>query len=354
MARRKTILELLDELAPDVRKAFEESIAAIRSDLQFQKIVDALARGDIDAAMRAISLGPEHFTPLDRALTASYQKAGDWAMAENVRDAKRQGYKLIARFDGRNPVAETWLREQSSKLIVKSPAMGGDALLPQQRADIRGVLERNMREGVNPRRAALDVVGRMSGGRRVGGIVGLDSKQIQYVDTVRAELVSGDPRMMRNYLNRKARDRRFDSVVNAAIRDGKAVPGSQAEKMVGRYSDKMLQIRGERIARTELLDSLHAAQDEAMRQLIERGEVTAEQVTETWDASEDGDTRPSHRAMDGQKRQRGVPFRTGNGYLMMRPGDRSLGAPAEEIIQCRCRKVQSVDWVASLSPEDLL
>ncbi len=57
-------------------------------------------------------------------------------------------------------------------------------------------------------------------------------------------------------------------------------------------------------------------------------------MTREWDAAGDKDTRDSHSAMDGQKRGLDEPFTTGDGWQLMHPGDGSLGAPAEEVINC--------------------
>lgn len=53
-----------------------------------------------------------------------------------------------------------------------------------------------------------------------------------------------------------------------------------------------------------------------------------------WDAVNDGRTRDSHAAMDGQIRRMNEYFITGAGHLIMYPGDTS--APIQEWINCRC------------------
>jgi len=136
-----------------------------------------------------------------------------------------------------------------------------------------------------------------------------------------------------------------------AIRDEKPVSVGDAQKLVSRYRQALLRNRGEMIARTELLGSVHAAQDEGLEQLIEDGKVSRQNVKAKWDAANDSATRDSHRAMDGQVRRQGDPFVSGNGYQLMYPGDRSLGAPAEEIIQCRCQKRPDIDWIAQAAQE---
>lgn len=181
---------------------------------------------------------------------------------------------------------------------------------------------------------ALDVVGRINRAtqRREGGIIGLTSQQASYVSNARAQLETLDA----GYFDRKLRDKRFDRVVQRSIRDGKALSRADIDRITGRYADRLLAHRGEVLARTESIAALHAGQFEAARQLVDSGKVRADQITKVWDATGDARTRASHMAMDGQAVGLNEPFITPGGYRMMHPHDASLGAPADEIIQCRC------------------
>lgn len=249
---------------------------------------------------------------------------------------------MVARFEGRNPRAENWLKKQSSDLITKVTEKTKDA--------VRSVLRDGMEAGRGPRGVALDIVGSFDRkeGRRVGGLIGLTERDKVYADRALEELTSGNRASLSNYLNRKARDRRFDPIVERAIRDGEPIDRAKALKMQQRYKDRLLFNRGETIARTELLQSLHQSQDEALQQMLDRGVLQPDQITRVWDAANDSDTRESHLAMDGQERRKGEPFTTGDGYLMMYPGDSSLGAPGGEIINCRCRIRPKIDVIKGL------
>lgn len=341
MARPRTLLDLLDNLAPQVRKAFLESFDNIRSDVQLGLMIASLERGDIDGALRFLNIETAYFAPLDQALTLAYTQGGDWTVEGIRRAAKGQGATIVARFDGRNVRAEEYLREQSGRLIT--------GIVADQTESIRSALTQNMIDGVSPRKAALDVVGRINGvtGRREGGLIGLTQAQAQYADNALAQLRSGDPAQMRQYLTRTARDKRFDRTVRAAIEAGKPVSAADSTRITNRYRDILLRKRGEAVARTELLGSLHAAQAEGTQQLIDSGKITADQITEEWDAANDGDTRDTHAAADGQIKRSDGTFLIG-GYPMRFPGDASLGAPAEEIVHCRCRVRQSFDFSSLL------
>lgn len=55
----------------------------------------------------------------------------------------------------------------------------------------------------------------------------------------------------------------------------------------------------------------------------------------TWKTFGDLKVRPTHKAANGQRVPLDMPFTVG-GYEMMFPNDSSLGAPAGEVVNCRC------------------
>ena len=342
-AQRSRILDLLDQFEPLIAEAFRDAIAGIRSDAILAEIEAAVAAGNADAVMRALRLDRAAFMRLETSLQSAYTTAGASEAAALTASARAAGVPVVIRFDMRNPTAEAWLRQQSSARVT--------AIVADQREAIRVALEAGMGRGVNPRTTALDIVGRINRAtqRREGGIVGLTSQQARYVENARAELLSGDPTVMRNYLSRERRDKRFDRQVLRAINEGKPVPADVVRRATGRYSDQLLRLRGETIGRHEALESLHAGQYRALQQTVEGGQVRAEQVVRRWDATGDSRVRDSHSEMDGQRRGLNEPFVTPTGYRLMHPGDASLGAPGGEVINCRCTVIEEVDWLAGVS-----
>lgn len=213
--------------------------------------------------------------------------------------------------------------------------------MQDQRQAVRTVLEAGLNAGRNPRSVALELVGRIENGKRTGGIVGLTSGQAQYVLNARRQLEDLDA----GYFDRALRDKRFDRIVRKAIADGKPIAKADVDKIAGRYADRLLNYRGEVIARTEMIAALHAGQYEGMRQLIETGKVRADQVTKVWSATGDGRTRDTHLAMNGQGVRFDRPFISPSGAQMRYPHDESLGAPADEIIACRCHMTLKVKYL---------
>jgi len=79
--------------------------------------------------------------------------------------------------------------------------------------------------------------------------------------------------------------------------------------------------------------------------------ISPNAITKEWDDCGDNRVRRSHASM-AQKYGKGrglpldEPFILPSGAKMLYPGDQSLGAPAKEIIQCRCRAYYRVDWLS--------
>ena len=342
MARRKTLLQLMDEMTPAVRAAFLDAAQNMRSDIQFADFLAALTDNNIERALRVIRFGAEYYTPLDQSLRIARDAGGQWAMEEVIAKGARKGARIIGRFDGRNPGAEKILADIAADRIRSDI----DKIV-----DIRQILVRNMVEGVNPRKSALDIAGRVNRitGRREGGVIGLSGNQTQWVDNARRELEAGTDKTLRRFLGRKARDRRFDVTIKNAIKNKKKLSNAQINRMMGKYSDNLLKVRAEAIARTELLSTMNAAQQEGLSQLVDKGQLADDQITQTWDSSEDKDTRPTHRAANGQARKKGQAFDIG-GHPMMYPGDPA--GPPEERIQCRCRLAIDIDFIAGLNRGD--
>jgi uncharacterized protein with gpF-like domain len=208
-----------------------------------------------------------------------------------------------------------------------------------------------MTEGRNPRDTALDITGRINRatGLREGGILGLSSPQTDAVIRARAELLSGDSERLRNYLTRARRDKRFDRLILKALKDGKPLAKADVDKITGRYKDRLLALRGEMIARTETLAGLNAGKEEGIRQLIDSGKVPRSAVTKRWRATGDDRTRDSHLALNDVTVGIDQPFVSPlTGAQLMFPMDQSRGAPASEIIGCRCFYEVKIDYIGML------
>ena len=295
-------------MKPSLRKAFLNAINDITQAADFDMLVRALENGDVDGAVRALRIGPEFYRPLENAIVDVYVKGGDYAVDTLPSTNPITDTQMVIRFGIQSLRAQNWLREQSSRLIAE--------ITESQREAVRERLASGLSEGRNPRSVALDVVGRYNPKTKVrsGGVVGLGSRDAKAVDNYRRKLLE------------EGRD------------------GDQVDRMAKRYASKLLRLRGERIARTETIAALNAGRFEAMEQAIEDGEIAEDAIKKEWSTSRDGRERKSHSVLHRSKVRFREAFQTINGSMLNFPGDRSLGALAKDLINCRCTFKFIVDW----------
>ena len=343
MARKPTYQQVYDDLLSRygviVAEAFKAVVDDLRSRAEIERLVAAITAGDIEAALDALHIDAAAFSPLRDALIQAYG-AGGAATAATLPTRNPLGETLVFRFDPSNPRAETWARVQSSDLITR--------ITDDIRQTARETIVDGLQRGAAPRSTSLNIVGRINRatGKREGGILGLSGPQERAVRTARAELSSGEADSLRAFLGRERRDRRFDRTIEKAIREGKPLPKAQADKMITAYERRLLELRGQMIARTETLTSLNAAQQESLQQAVDTGKIAANQVRRVWKATGDARTRDTHAAMSGNSVGLNEAFTSPSGARLMFPGDPS--APASERISCRCWMMPRVDWAANL------
>lgn len=322
---RKQYLEALDRLEGQIEKVYLDAIREVVSRASVRELEAAIKAQNVEEILAAAGISEASLSMTTEAIRGAFI-AGGVAEAGTLRTV----------FNIRNPRAEAWLADSSSKLVTM--------IMDSQREAIREVLTFNMELGRGPRQTALDIVGRVNRitGRREGGIIGLTGPQGAYVASARKELMELD----RHYFTRSRRDRRFDPTVMRAIKEGQPLSSADIDRIVGRYSDRLLQTRGEAIGRTEAIEALNAGAHQSLQQALDSGEIPPQFVKRVWEAANDSRTRDAHAQMHGQEQPAGAPFRSPSGSLMMFPGDSSLGAAAADIINCRCHLKVQVDHMA--------
>jgi len=343
MKRRRTLNQRLDDaierFTPTIAEAFRSAIQGVKDTVLITDLVGALEAGDPIRALRVLGFNDAAMRPLTAAIEQAFENGGITAASAFPRLTDGLGTRAVFRFDVRNSRAEAWLRDRSSRLVSR--------INEQTLENIRNTLNDGMRLGTNPRETALNIVGRLdpATGQRAGGIIGLTPMQERWISSARAELA--DPETASNWFTRKRRDKRFDSIVRKSIEDNVPLDTVTINKLTTRYSDSMLKLRGDTIARTESIAALNQSAQESLQQAVDNGSIDKSAVKRIWDsAGDDGRTRESHLIMDGQAVGLNEPFTAPDGSRMMYPGDTSLGASAEETINCRCRVRLSVDWLA--------
>lgn len=333
MAKDTTLKKLEAILAPlekAARLAFLEAVRLSTQQINLRSLEAAIRDRDILRAVEIAHIKTDFLFKFEGAVWQTYQ-AGGTMVAESGRKAG-----AVIGFDARHPIAEEWARKNVARNVV--------AISSQSRAAIKEVIDRQLLAGRNPRSVALEIAGRINKvtGRRSGGIVGLAPNQNEFYMNALDDLESLDDR----YFTRKLRDRRYDAVVRAAQKSGRPLTKAQIAEISGRYKDRLLLHRAETIARTESLNALRAGRHDGYVQAIDSGKIQRDSIKKSWDTMIDGRERPQHRAMEGEEVE-GIdtPFTLPDGSRMKHAGDASLGAPADQIIDCRCHTFYEVDWL---------
>lgn len=333
MAMNRDPIEALTEVwEPRIRAAVLDAVRAISDRVSLSVLEARLRVGDVEGALRAVGLSEADFTGLRDATTAAYADGGRGS-AEAIPAARDPGGALVkVLFDVRNPRAERWVSSRSATLV------GG--IVSDQREAIRSHLRSGLEAGVNPRTAALDLVGRIDPRTksRVGGAIGLTSGQEAWQRAYADELASSDPADLRKALARGLRDARFDRSIAKAIEMGEPIPAETRAKMVAAYRTASLKYRADTIARTETIRALGASQAEAYDQAIERGQVSESALRKFWQTAGDERVRHDHRMIPGMNakgRMWAEAFDT--------PTGPSMHAPHETDVMCRCREIVRID-----------
>lgn len=391
--------DLIDALAPALAAAFRAVIALLRKDVDYDALVIALRVGDIDAAIDALNIEPAAFNEYVAERQSGYTQAGSTvsealtkdratAMAkldrsapalrspiltppelappapsgpttppppEPITIAAPGGGNITFRFDMTNPRAETKIRTEAAARVA--------GYVDEQIESARKVIADGFARGDGPQQIATSIAGRINpiSGRREGGIIGLSSPQVGYVDSMRQRLASGDADEMLKVIGQfkdgkwvpgtgqTLRDRRYDAQIRKAIRDvaaGKPNPltPDKIDEMVAKYSDRLLARRAEDIARTETASGVEMARAESTKQALDKAGLHDDALTKTW-VHQGGvrHARDWHLSMNGEM-VTGVdtPFHLPDGSLMLYPHDPNGGA--KNNVSCRCRGDQTIDW----------
>ena len=301
--------QLLGQIERSLGRAWGDVVEYLREQNTVEDIKTRIEAGDLNGVVVALDDAAAKFA---HASNAAFIVSGQKAAA-SLDDAVDD--KLIS-FDATNYRAVAAMQQNKLNLIR--------GITADQQQVIRQVLT----DGALNRRAPKPIA------QTLQDSIGLTPAQEQQVANYRAQLESGDSSDLAAALQRELRDGRYDAAVRRAMAGTEPLSQDRIDTMVSRYRDSYVQLRAETIARTEALRTIHEGTEELYQQAIDNGDVDADILVRTWHAANDGRTRASHRAMDGQTRKMGESFVSGDGNSLDYPGDPS--APPEDVINCRC------------------
>lgn len=324
---------LLRKFEPRMAAAFIAAVRDITSQAVLADLIDAIERRDVEAALRAVDFDRAAFSGQVAVMTEAFS-AGGAVVSANTAWRGVGGQRIVIRWDLHNPRAQSIIQEASSRFITQ--------ITNETRKTVRTIMAEGYSAGRGPRDIALDLVGRVSGSGRVGGVIGLSDPQTQYVRNIRRYIETGD---LNGYLGMSKRDKRYDAMVRKAIETGRPLSSERLDKIVERYSDRLLKARADTIARTETAQSVEASRQEAFAQWQEKTGAPNEAIVRRWDHPGGKNSRDWHSAMNGWEiRGMDQPWVTPRGGRLMYPCDSSLGAGAVESVNCRCMQTIYIDY----------
>ncbi|MCH9664660.1 MAG: phage head morphogenesis protein [Gammaproteobacteria bacterium] len=290
----------------DIARSFLDILNTIRDNTTEEQLASLIEVGDlvqINSLLQPISFGLAAF------LISLYVRSGqDTARFINA------NIESIVAFDQSAIGSVTFMQNTRNRIVTE--------FMQRQSEAVRAVIIDGIARGLNP----------IEQGRQLRSVIGLTPDQIQIIGNYRRLLETNS----RRALNRRLRDRRFDSTINNAIDQGIPIPPAQIDRIVDRYTSRLINLRANVIARTEALAVVHQGVDEMYQQSIDAGILDANELVNEWFTSRDEKVRTSHASMNGQRRGIGESFVTGSGNFLRFPGDPR--APINERAFCRCIK----------------
>lgn len=242
------LLEIADKAQPAVRAAFLEALKKVRDGIKEAELQDAITRGDVPAAMRALGLDADlrdALQPMIRPLEDNFIAGGREAIPRTF------GATVGLRFDLTNPNTATFLRNYDFGLIRQ--------ISDDTREGIRTIITDAFKQGGHPYEQA----------RQIRASIGLTDNQAQAVVNFRRLLQTRD----RRALDRELRDRRYDPTLHASLGSTptRDISPEQITRMVDRYRSRYINARAVNIARTETIRASNAAQHMAWGQAADKG-----------------------------------------------------------------------------------
>lgn len=300
---------LLDQQEARIARIFRTAISDLKNELDLDELADLIEQNRLGDALNRLQDAADQLGAASNvAFVTSGQSTADFLRSADVA-------RIVFNQVNLNAVAA--MQATRLELIREFTA--------EQRRATSLALVSGVETGTNPRAAA----------RNFRDSIGLTSKQWTHVANYRAALerVGFDDQAAQNALGRALRDKRNDRTILAAARDGRKLDPAKIDLMVERYADRYVKHRSEVIGRTEALRAVNQGNEEAYRQAIAAGEISADQIEREWRTRLDGRERRTHMFLNGQKRDWGESWVTENGEIKY-PGDPD--APASETVQCRC------------------
>lgn len=176
----------------------------------------------------------------------------------------------------------------------------------------------------------------------------LDDRIDEKLDNFKSEKLKTQTRFVKE-TNRKEFLASVSRIKRNALEEGRQLSQQQLAREANEDFKMRAKARTATIANTETQIVAEEAKDieastlqQNNTELNDGTQINENNMKKIWNTVLDERTRLDHAFADGQRRDKSKPFDVGNSR-MMKPGDTSLGAPPEQIINCRCSSNYSVE-----------
>ena len=303
------------KLAPRMQQAYLTALETAKKKIKVTHVAAAIRANDMDAALQALDIGDELIDAIGGAglapgtpsmiavATETFRVGAEAAMAQLPRKIG-----IDVSFSMLNPRSVEFIDGYALDLITN---VGSQQLMVVQEALFDAFVE-----GFPP-----DVMA-----RQIRDTVGMTRPQTVALKNFRTGLQSGDSAEIRQLLNRKLRDRRFDATLNRLAR-GETIPKAKIDQMVKRYQERLQMHRARTIARTEINRASHAGQQELWRQGVEQGKIPRD-IQRHWVTV--GDDKVDQTCLDNEAVDVGMQEAWPSG---------DMHPPTNEHPNCRCGMV---------------
>lgn len=242
-------------------------------------------------------------------------------------------YRSVAE-DVANALQERILRAASDALGEVSRQVGATASLdlarPRVAATLREQRDRLLTDLMIVQTRSTEAAARSGDPELVLASLGLSERGLASLVRYRELLERGAAEAAR----RDLADLELEAELRESLKADEPPDEDRADLMVAAYGSALLSSGALLLAGAEAQVAGGQGVGLALGQAFEDGILDPETLTQTWRTRRDERVRPSHRAMHGQVRFLGQPFRSGDGNLLRYPGDEN--APASDRVRCRC------------------
>lgn len=313
-----TLKNIASKFNKDLEKTLLEIFALLKNRLVLAEVLKALEQGGLTSLLYLLSNWEEIIgSKLLLTLQDNIIKSGRFFVGNLPKGslANEMPYTLF------EPGVIQVINNYGARLVMDISDTARNVIVEQ--------LKYNMIAGNNPRKTAIDI--RES--------IGLTVPLYQAVQRYRKALEESDIKMLREMMGdvrNGLRDHRFDQHLQSII-DGKktSIPQETIDKMVQRYTERLVKYRSETIARTESMRALALSEYESISEAYKKGNINPN-LRRFWLHAKDERVRAAHIEIP-KLNPKGVgvvePFNTPLGLLRY---PRDIQGLPQNVINCRC------------------